>query len=137
MITQDFSNRVHFFNIKVLNHKREVVEYRSWSGLRFELRMKYDWYFKYQAALLQVKYPRFEVITFYGHEAAQGCTLEQLKQSKLVAKKATIAKYKNLLAKAEAEWTCMFTIEDDPTYQKAVQKISRLELEYWKLTTQQ
>ena len=50
---------VHWYIVKVLNDKREVVECLKWSGLKWELRIKYDWYFKYRAALLQIKYPRF------------------------------------------------------------------------------
>lgn len=120
---------VHWFNIKVLNQKREVVEFLSWSGLKWELRLKYDWYFKYRAALLQVKYPKFEVQTFWGNEPAKGKTLEDIRKNKIRAKKSKITEYKNKLKKAEASWSSLFPIEDDIDYQKAVKKIERLESE--------
>lgn len=123
------SDVVHWFTIKVINHRREIVEFLSWSGLKWELRLKYDWYFKYRAALLQVKYPRLEVQTFWGSEPATGKTLEEIRQAKIRAKKSKITEYKNKLKKAELNWSSLFPIEDDIDYKKAVEKINRLEFE--------
>lgn len=123
------SDVVHWFTIKVINHRREIVEFLSWSGLKWELRLKYDWYFKYRAALLQVKYPKFEVQTYWGKEMATGKTLEEIRQAKIRAKKSKITEYKNKLKKAELNWSSLFPIEDDIDYKKAVEKINRLECE--------
>ena len=123
------SDVVHWFNIKVINHKREIIEFLSWSGLKWELRLKYDWYFKYRAALLQVKYPKFEVQTYWGNEPATGKTLEAIRQDKIRAKKSKITQYKNKLELAKATWSSLFPIEDDIDYQRAVEKIKRLEFE--------
>lgn len=123
------SDVVHWFTIKVINHRREIVEFLSWSGLKWELRLKYDWYFKYRAALLQVKYPKFEVQTYWGNEPATGKTLEEIRQAKIRAKKSKITEYKNKLKKAELNWSSLFPIEDDIDYKKAVEKINRLEFE--------
>jgi len=123
------SDVVHWFNIKVINHKREIIEFLSWSGLKWELRLKYDWYFKYRAALLQVKYPKFEVQTYWGNEPATGKTLEAILQDKIRAKKSKITQFKNKLELAKATWSSLFPIEDDIDYQRAVEKIKRLEFE--------
>lgn len=120
---------VHWYNIKVINRKREIVEFLSWTGLKWQLRLKYDWYFKYRSALLQVKYPRFEVQTYWGHEPATGKTLEEIRQSKIKAKKAKITEYKNKIEKARKNWQNIFPIEDDTYFQKAIEKIKRLEFE--------
>lgn len=120
---------VYYFNIQVLNPKRDIVEHLSWSGLKWELRLKYNWYFKYRAALIQVKYPKFEVQIFMGNEPAQGKTLQQLEQSKIKSKKAKITEYKNKLQKAKESWSSFFPIEEDELYKKAANKINRLELE--------
>lgn len=120
---------VHWFTIKVINHRREIVEFLSWSGLKWELRIKYDWYFRYRAALLQVRYPKFEVQTYWGNEQATGKTLEEIRQAKIRAKKSKITEYKNKLKKAELNWSSLFPIEDDVDYKKAVEKINRLEFE--------
>lgn len=120
---------VHWFNIKVINNKREIVEFLSWSGLKWDLRLKYDWYFKYRSALLQVKYPKFEVQTFWGNEPATGKTLEEIRTAKIRAKKSKITGYKNKLEKAKQNWSSLFPIEDDINYQRAIEKIKRLEFE--------
>jgi hypothetical protein len=120
---------VHWLNIKVINHKREIIEFLSWSGLKWDLRLKYDWYFKYRAALLQVKYPKFEVQTHWGNEPATVKTLEAIRQDKIRAKKSKITQYKNKLEKAKITWSSLFPIEDDIDYQRAVEKIKRLEFE--------
>lgn len=124
---------VYYFNIKVKNENRETVEFLSWSGLRFDLRMKYDWYFKYRAALLQVKYPKFQVDVFWGNEPAQGKTLEQIQQGRIRAKKGKVNEIKNKLEKARLNWCSLFPIEDDPTYQRAIEKLRVVEKELTEL----
>jgi len=127
-VDSSVSDVVHWFNIKVIN-KREIVEFQSWSGLKWKLRLKYDWYFKYRAALLQVKYPKFEVQTYWGNEPATGKTLEEIRNAKIRAKKSKITEYKNKLEKATTTWSSLFPIEDDIDYQRAVEKINRLVFE--------
>lgn len=128
-VSSSVADVVHWFNIKVINNKREIVEFVSWSGLKWELRLKYDWYFKYRSALLQVKYPKFQVYTYWGNEPATGKTLEEIRQGKIRAKRSKITEYKNKLKKAELSWSSLFPIEDDIDYQRAVQKIKQLEFE--------
>lgn len=111
----------------------DLVEFLKWSDLRFELRMKYDWYFKYRAALLQVKYPKYEVNTFWGQEKPSERTFGQIMDARIRSKKSKICEYKNKLEKAKASWSYIFPIEDDPLFQKAVDKIARLEKELTEL----
>jgi hypothetical protein len=120
---------VHWFNIKVIDQKRHTVEFISWSGLKWGLRLKYDWYFKYRAALLQVKYPKMEVQITWGNENATGKTLEEIRQDKIRAKKSKITQYKNKLEKAKANWKSIYPIEDFIEYKRAVNKIKSLEFE--------
>lgn len=141
--TSSVHDVVHYFHIKVFDLKREKVETLSWSGLVWDLRLKYDWYFKYRAALLQVKYPRFKVETSWGNVPAEGKTLERIRQNKIKSKKATITKYKNRLNSYKQEfedyksgYTLLFPIESELLYQKFVasidlaeSKIKRLENE--------
>lgn len=111
----------------------ELVEFLKWQDLRFELRMKYDWYFKYRAALLQVKYPKFEVNTLWGQENASERTSLQIMDARIRSKKSKICEYKNKLEKAKATWSYIFPIEEDTLFQKAVDKIARLEKELTEL----
>jgi hypothetical protein len=129
VIISSVSDVVHFFNIKVINSKRESIEFLSWSGLKWDLRLKYDWYFKYRAALLQVKYPKFEVQVFWGNEPATGKTLQEIIQGKIRSKKSKITEFKNKLRKFEDSWSSLFPIEDDVDYKRALDKIELLELE--------
>ena len=109
----------------------DVVESLSWSNLRWHTRCRFGWYFNYRAALLQIKYPKYEVNMTWGNDAKPKTQLEKL-QDKITGKKATITKFKNLLKKAEDSWTDLFPITTNPDYLKAVEKIQRLEgeLEY-------
>lgn len=120
---------VHWYKIKVIDEKRNIVETMGWSGLLWELRLKYEWYFRYRAALLQVKYPKYEVQTFWGNEPAVGKSLDDVKQNKIKAKKAKITKFKNKLERYKEEWNSMFPVEQDLHYQNAVNKINKLEFE--------
>jgi hypothetical protein len=142
-IAKNVSDVVHWYNIRVINAKREKVEFLSWSGLKWELRLKYDWYFKYRAALLQVKYPRYEVQTIWGNEPATGKTLEEIRKGKISSKKATITKVKNNLTgylgefeQYKMNYSEIFPITDQLKYQEFMtniglfnDKIKRLEFE--------
>ena len=52
---------VHWVLIEVCKKYGDKVEFIKWSDLPFSVRNKWDWYFKYRAALLQVKYPKYYV----------------------------------------------------------------------------
>ncbi len=134
MEVKNIADRMHYFNIKAIADNREMVEFLSWSDLRWELRLKYDWYFKYRAALLQVKYPKFDVQVFWGNEPAKGKTLVQIQQGKIRAKKSKITEIKSKLEKARLNWSSLFPFEDDIHYQRVVNKLQRLEEELRKLT---
>lgn len=125
---------VHYVIITVVDEQdRRTIERLSWSGLRWEVRKKYNWYFKYRSALLQVKYPKMKVEYIWGNEPATGITLEQIRQNKIRSKKSKITEYYNKLTKAKLEWNNLFPIEDDIDYKKAVAKIKRLENELTKI----
>jgi hypothetical protein len=125
---------VHYYCIKVYEKRgMPSVESLSWTGLRWELRLKYDWYFKYRAALLQVRYPRYVVDCIWGNEPATGKSLEQIRQNKIRNKKAKITEYKNKLELARKHWSSLFPIDDDIVYKRAEAKINRLVQELYEL----
>jgi hypothetical protein len=129
---QCVSDVVHYYIIKVFTKhgNGELVELIEWRELRWELRLKYDWYFKYRAALAQVKYPKYYIDTIWGHENAKGIQLEQIIENKKRAKKAKLTSLKNKLRIAKEEWNSLFPIEEDQLYKLAVDKISRMENEF-------
>lgn len=121
---------VHWYIIKVITPKgRDIIETLVWQGLRFELRTKYDWFFKYRAALLQVKYPRAEVQCTWGNSPAEGKTLEYIQKTKIAAKRAQITKITNKMNQAKQEWNQLFPIEDEEGWKKAKLKLAKLEFE--------
>lgn len=107
----------------------DLVEQFIWRDLRFELRNKYSWYFKYRAALLQVKYPKLYVDFTWGQEEARGDQIAISIENKRRAKQRKLTEYRNKLKLAEQEWNSIFPIADDPIYKAAVEKISRLQFE--------
>lgn len=72
------------------------VEYYSWRNYSIECFSRWKWYFKYRAALLQIKYPKYVVQEKWGGEAATGLTKQQL-ESKL--KKNAISTSKRMITK--------------------------------------
>jgi hypothetical protein len=118
--------------VKIAVYKRQggdLVELLRWDDLRSETRTKWSWYFKYRAALLQVKYPKYYVDFAWGSVDAEGKTLEQIEWNILVARKRKISTYKNKLYSKVQEWDSMFPIEEDIPYQNTVAKIQELEYE--------
>jgi hypothetical protein len=120
-----------YFVIRVHpKHSGDVIDYLEWHNMPFPIRMKYDWYFKYRAALLQIKYPKCEIESVWGSEEATGQTAENLRRNKQIASKRKISTFKNKLELAKKEWNSLFPIENDDLYKRAVAKIEKLELEY-------
>ncbi|MDP2188545.1 MAG: hypothetical protein Q8J69_07670 [Sphingobacteriaceae bacterium] len=124
----------YWFKIKVIQIKgRDIIDGIHWQGLRWELRMKYDWYFKYRAALLQVKYPRAEVQCFWGNQPAEGKTLQHILKTKIQAKRAQITKITNKMEAAKQKWNQLFPIEDEEDWKKATAKLAKLKFELLQL----
>lgn len=96
-----------------------------WTDMRFELRMKYNWYFKYRAALLQVAYPKAHVQFLEWKEVPSHQTAEHIWENKLRAKRAKVTKWKNALDLQVKHWRDLFPIEDYEPYQKALEKYNK------------
>ena len=122
-------DRTHWFRIKLLNNQRDVIFSLFWDGLPFFVRIKYDWYFRYRAALLQVQNPKLEVVVFWGNEPAVGKPLSDILRNKIIRKKGKITEYENKLRLAAKHWNSLFPIEEDDTYIKYCQKLERLKAE--------
>lgn len=124
----------HWVIIKV--HTKQggnLLQLHRWEDLRFELRTKYDWYFRYRAALAQVQHPRAYVDFRWGLSPASPKTEVQILKNRIRAKRAKITGYKNKLQRIAAEWDSIFPIEEDMPYQRTVCKINELERELQKM----
>lgn len=98
------------------------VQVLSWQNLPWEVRIKWDWYFSYRAALAQVENPRSKVVRRDWSVDAKPIDLLRLKQKELSAAKGQVTKIENLLQKAKDNWNKLFPIEDDLLYKKALIK---------------
>lgn len=113
--------------IKVYGDNRTIVEAYSWS-LPFQLAMKYKWYHRYRHALLQVKYPKFEVVTYTGKTLKEIPNLQKNLDNKIRAAKSKITELKNKLARARvAASNELFGIEDEPLVIEFKKKIEARE----------
>ncbi len=125
---------VHWVLIKVcLKYGGDKVEFIKWSDLPFPVRYKWDWYFKYRAALLQVKYPKYYVEIRWGNAEPQGIQAVNILKNKMRAKKAKVTEYSNKIARAVENWSELFPIDEEPIYKKTVEKLNRLKSELQEL----
>lgn len=106
-----------------------MIEKLSWTGLPWNTRLKFDWYFKYRAALLQVKYPRFDVEITWGNVPSEGKSRAQLLENHISSKKGQLTKKENLLKAFINSWDSLFPYQEEVLYQKAVAKIETLRFE--------
>lgn len=60
-----------------------VIESLFWGNMRIDTVIKWDWYFKYRAALLQVKYPRYRVELQMWSKEPTGLTKQQIEDKNL------------------------------------------------------
>lgn len=126
----DHSLKVHWFIIKVYDQRGPSgtqLYFLKWDNLRWDLRLKYDWYFKYRAALLQVKYPRATVDCYWGNDSATGKTRQQLLRAKITNKKGRITSYKNKIERIRSNWDGLFEPEVLPMFNKLVDKLAEME----------
>lgn len=127
-------SRMYFVKICIRERGTGQTTYALYDNLNWTLRLKYDWFFKYKAALCQIENPRKEVLYFEGHRQHT----EQDKSRKEVKDKANQSmlktRYKNKLqvyiAKFEdykRAYSGLFPIEDEPAYNTYLQNIQAAE----------
>ena len=111
----------------------DLIERLFWEGLPFHTRCKFDWYFKYRAALLQVKYPKYYVDYAWGNQKKQDyarirlSNLIKAKRRSITLQKSKIEHYTNAIQQAKNQWSMLFDIESDPSYIIAVSQLKNLE----------
>lgn len=115
-----------------LRRSEQVDKPLQWHNLPQAVRVKWDWYFQYRAALLQVKYPKCLVLVQWGHEVAKDVTLCHILQKQISAKQGQITKGQQALRQIEADYIAhpffsqSGTIQDyAPAYEKLLFKVNR------------
>jgi hypothetical protein len=130
--------QTHWVNITLqTNHNDDFEEVLSWK-LPWRLRLKYDWYFKYRAALMQVQNPKKIVTVTWGNyvdisdEEKEKVSLH----NRIGAKKRKITEFQNKVKIVEKEWDELFPISDNVIYRKVIKKIDRKKEELKELILQ-
>ena len=137
-IIPDVDLRIHWVNItSQTKHNGDFEEILSWK-VPWRLRLKYDWYFKYRAALLQVQNPK-KIINFtWGNyiEISDKERGEISLRNRIIGKKRKITEFENKVKIVEKEWCELFPITKDLIYIKVIKKINRYKKELNKLILQ-
>lgn len=110
----------------------DIIKVLRWDNMRPELFLKWQWYFKYRAALLQVQHPKQLVTYNSGVIEPTGKTAEQMHNQLISRKKANITKNKNILCSAENKaeeakkfWWSMLPIEEDKDFKELIDFINK------------
>lgn len=117
--------KLFWFRIEIQSGKIGVDKptVMLWQNLPWAVRIKWDWYFKYRAALAQVQHPRANVIVTWGNSEPDQRSVEKIRRDEISRQQAKVTKIKNLMFKARAEWNDLMPIEDHPNYIKAKAKL--------------
>lgn len=131
MANMAVTDYLHWVKIVVKDERFNDVETIVWKDLPWATRTKFNWYFKYRAALITVKNPRYKVEMFWGNYLAISKEAKEAKdrRNKIAGKKATITKWKNKVELYKNNYTEIFPIETDKRYLSATCRIAREEAE--------
>jgi len=135
MIEEDNSKERRYYAKIRLNKNCEVPEpvatevYYYRNDMTFDFIIRWKWYFKYRAALLQVKYPRgFVEFTHGGYDYVLPEDVHKKKvYNLLVAAKRKRTEFENKITHARKNWCELFPIEDHPQWVKVEEKLEYYE----------
>jgi len=97
--------------------ERKVVDLLQWSFFPNELSKRWKWYFRYRAALLQVKYPKYDVELKYSTSDMKSERQEiNLLERKITAKRRKVTEYFNKAEMIREKHSELFPLEDNPIY---------------------
>jgi hypothetical protein len=117
-----------------------VIDFLRWKDLTFDIRIKWEWYFRYRAALLKVKYPRSMVLYQWGNyevESEEDAARRALK-NRITAKKGKVTEVSNKLKQFETEWSkkYLFPASDQPEHKFLTEKLTRVKKDLIQLENQ-
>lgn len=131
------SNNVYFYSIKVIDKQRNTIEFLNWRNIPLKTYYKFFWYYKYRSALLQVKYPRFEIIQFWGVDREPSVKSQELiLKNKIISRKRKISEMNNKVNYVIKNWNELFSYEEEPIYLKFIEKKNKAEKELNELIIQ-
>lgn len=122
---------VHWVKIIVKDENHNQLKGLLWEGLPFQTRSKFDWYFKYRAALIVVANPRYKVEVRWGHTLVIPREEYEKKEraNRIRSKRSLVTKMTNRLNAYKRLYNEIFPIEDDDKYKRAMAKLSLVKQE--------
>ena len=102
-----------------------------WKDFPFEVFMRWQWYFKYRAALVQIANPKrmVELTTFSYYYVPTYEEKRKRMKDKLTAKRAKLTQWRNEFKRVCDGWNSLFLVEQDHRYKATVEKIESLSVE--------
>lgn len=106
----------------------KVMYYKK--DLPFELFIRWKWFFRYRAALIQVQHPKqFVELEFIKVKFTPDLqVLLKRAKDKFIGAKATLTKYQNKKKEMEDNWNELFPIQQHPKYMFVMDKIDEYEI---------
>lgn len=106
---------------------QECIYYNK--GFRFKTFMRWQWYFRYRAALFQVQNPKYyaELVTFDYEQKPTDVEIVKRRKDVIAARRRNLTIYQNRLSDYEKAYTGLFPIADDPKHQKARRTVDNYE----------
>jgi hypothetical protein len=140
-----FELQSHFVVIVLYDkNPNDFIKKIVYKDMTPEIRLKYNWFFKYRAALLQVQNPRLNVDLRWGTEKATGKSLEHQQRQNAISLKAKITKATNKLnefkkefEQYKANYSELFPIDQQTKYQMYINSISLAESKIQQLKNEQ
>lgn len=107
-----------------------LIDSLSWKGMPFKMVQKWDWYFRYRAALMQVKYPRFRVDFVMTSRKAEGRSLKRIdietREKRKIVVKRVVTKCRNAINKyLEEQHKTLIPNMENPKYLKTIDKLAK------------
>ncbi|MCT4256586.1 hypothetical protein HZP34_17760 [Elizabethkingia anophelis] len=132
------SNRLYWVRIIVIDGKypTDKIKYNLYWEVPWAVRSKWNWYFKYRAALAQVQNPKCLVDFKWGNKEPDKKTLSEFTKDAITGKKRMITKLQNEIDKHKS-WLIDNNIfglaGDDGRLFKAEMKLNKYQCELFAL----
>lgn len=97
--------------------ERKELEKLQWMFFTHEAVTRWKWYFKYRAALLQIKYPKYDVEIKYSTSDMKSTNQEiNLLKRRITAKKRKVTEFYNKAEAIRSSYNELFPVEQNPEY---------------------
>ena len=118
--------------------EKKEVEFLKWFFFNDKLCKRWRWYFKYRAALLQVKYPKYDVELKFSTSDLQSKEQElNLLERRIIAKKRKVTEVQNKINLFKKNYSELFSIDENHIFlklkqieNKKIEELSLLESQY-------